>query len=134
MSLTLALPSKGRLKEQALEVLAAAGLSVVLPDDERKYRARIEGCHDIDIAFLSASEIAGELGSGSVDRRRRQEVEVIGVVLSGGRQGLVHPIAAARHLPRLAQLVQLGLEGLLLVPRGLVNLLERHRPLCGQGV
>jgi ATP phosphoribosyltransferase len=67
MSLTLALPSKGRLKEQALEVLAAAGLSVVLPDDERKYRARIEGCHDIDIAFLSASEIAGELGSGSVD-------------------------------------------------------------------
>ncbi|BCH34576.1 ATP phosphoribosyltransferase [Mesorhizobium sp. L-8-10] len=67
MSLTLALPSKGRLKEQALEVLAAAGLSVVLPDDERKYRARIEGRDDIDIAFLSASEIAGELGSGSVD-------------------------------------------------------------------
>ncbi|MGO4844023.1 ATP phosphoribosyltransferase, partial [Rhizobiaceae sp. 2RAB30] len=26
MSLTLALPSKGRLKEQALEILAAAGL------------------------------------------------------------------------------------------------------------
>ncbi|BCH26591.1 ATP phosphoribosyltransferase [Mesorhizobium sp. L-8-3] len=67
MSLTLALPSKGRLKEQALEALAAAGLSVVLPDDERKYRARIEGRDDIDIAFLSASEIAGELGSGSVD-------------------------------------------------------------------
>ncbi len=67
MSLTLALPSKGRLKEQALEILAAAGLPVVLPDDERKYRARIEGRDDIDIAFLSASEIAGELGSGGVD-------------------------------------------------------------------
>ncbi|MGO4840377.1 ATP phosphoribosyltransferase, partial [Rhizobiaceae sp. 2RAB30] len=38
-----------------------------LPDDERKYRARIEGRDDIDIAFLSASEIAGELGSGGVD-------------------------------------------------------------------
>ncbi len=67
MSLTLALPSKGRLKEQALEILAAAGFPVVLPDDERKYRARIEGRDDIDIAFLSASEIAGELGSGGVD-------------------------------------------------------------------
>lgn len=67
MSLTLALPSKGRLKEQALEILAAAGLHVVLPDDDRKYRARIEGRDDIDIAFLSASEIAGELGNGSVD-------------------------------------------------------------------
>ena len=41
--ITLALPSKGRLKEQALEVLARAGLAVSLPGDERKYRARIEG-------------------------------------------------------------------------------------------
>lgn len=67
MSITLALPSKGRLKEQALELLALAGLPVVLPDDERKYRARIDGRADIDIAFLSASEIAGELGHGAVD-------------------------------------------------------------------
>jgi ATP phosphoribosyltransferase len=67
MSITLALPSKGRLKEQALELLASAGLPVVLPGDERKYRARIDGRDDIDIAFLSASEIAGELGSGAID-------------------------------------------------------------------
>lgn len=67
MTVTLALPSKGRLKEQALETLAKAGLAVALPGDERRYRAAIDGRPDIDIAFLSASEIAGEIGQGSVD-------------------------------------------------------------------
>ncbi|RJT35030.1 ATP phosphoribosyltransferase [Mesorhizobium waimense] len=65
--ITLALPSKGRLKEQALEVLTKAGLAVSLPSDERKYRARIEGMDSVEVAFLSASEIAGEIGQGSVD-------------------------------------------------------------------
>lgn len=67
MTVTLAIPSKGRLKEQALDILARAGLAVSLPDDERKYRARIAGRSDIEVAFLSASEIAGEIGQGSVD-------------------------------------------------------------------
>ncbi|MER9318457.1 ATP phosphoribosyltransferase [Mesorhizobium sp. M0659] len=65
--ITLAIPSKGRLKEQALEVLARAGLAVSLPGDERQYRARIDGTEGIEVAFLSASEIAGEIGHGSVD-------------------------------------------------------------------
>ncbi|RUW25943.1 ATP phosphoribosyltransferase [Mesorhizobium sp. M4B.F.Ca.ET.215.01.1.1] len=65
--ITLALPSKGRLKEEALDVLAKAGLTVSLPSDERKYRARIEGMEAVEVAFLSASEIAGEIGQGSVD-------------------------------------------------------------------
>ena len=65
--ITLAIPSKGRLKEQALEVLAKAGLAVSLPGDERQYRARIDGVEGIEVAFLSASEIAGEIGQGSVD-------------------------------------------------------------------
>ena len=67
MTVTLALPSKGRLKDQSLDLLARAGLVVSLPGDDRKYRARIEGRADIEVAFLSASEIAGELGHGSVD-------------------------------------------------------------------
>ncbi|TCQ75925.1 ATP phosphoribosyltransferase catalytic subunit [Ochrobactrum sp. BH3] len=67
MTVTLALPSKGRLKEQTLAVLETAGYKVVLPDDSRNYRARVEGENDIDILFLSASEIARELGYGSVD-------------------------------------------------------------------
>jgi ATP phosphoribosyltransferase len=67
MTITLALPSKGRLKEQALETLAKAGLSIRLPSDDRKYRAGVENLKGIDVAFLSASEIAGEIGRGTVD-------------------------------------------------------------------
>jgi ATP phosphoribosyltransferase len=67
MTVTLALPSKGRLREQALELCARAGLRVRLPGDDRKYKAHVEGRRDIEIAFLSASEIAGEIGRGSVD-------------------------------------------------------------------
>ncbi len=67
MTVTVALPSKGRLREKALEVLASAGLPVVEPEDQRRYRAHVEGRSDIEIAFLSASEIAGEIGQGNVD-------------------------------------------------------------------
>lgn len=67
MTITLAIPSKGRLREQSLERLAAVGLTVRLPADDRKYRASIEGRDDVEVAFLSASEIAGELGRGAVD-------------------------------------------------------------------
>jgi ATP phosphoribosyltransferase len=65
--ITLAIPSKGRLKEQSLEVLAKAGLAVTLPEDDRKYRALIDGLDNVEVAFLSASEIAGEIGQGAVD-------------------------------------------------------------------
>lgn len=67
MTITLALPSKGRLKEEAIAVLARAGLNVVAPADERRYRAHIEGRDDIEVAFLSASEISRELGQGTID-------------------------------------------------------------------
>lgn len=67
MAISLAVPSKGRLKEQALDVLAKAGFTVNLPEDDRRYRATVDGRPDIEIAFLSASEIAGEIGQGNVD-------------------------------------------------------------------
>ena len=67
MTITLALPSKGRLKEQASEIFAKAGLAIVQAGDDRSYRARIEGCDDIDVKLLSASEIATELGAGTLD-------------------------------------------------------------------
>jgi ATP phosphoribosyltransferase len=67
MTITLAMPSKGRLKEQSLNILAKAGFIISLPDDDRRYRASVEGRSDIEIAFLSASEIAGELGQGKID-------------------------------------------------------------------
>ncbi|OXT01554.1 ATP phosphoribosyltransferase [Notoacmeibacter marinus] len=66
-TITLALPSKGRLKEQAMGVLRAAGYNVREPADSRQYRASVEGMDGLEIAFLSASEIARELGAGTVD-------------------------------------------------------------------
>jgi ATP phosphoribosyltransferase len=66
MTITLALPSKGRLREDSLAVLTKAGMTVLPQTDERSYRTRIEGL-DVEIAFLSASEIARELGNGTVD-------------------------------------------------------------------
>ena len=40
MRLTLAIPSKGRLKADAEALLARAGLPVVPPADERSYRTQ----------------------------------------------------------------------------------------------
>lgn len=66
MTLTIAVPSKGRLKEKTLAVFADAGLVIEDPKDVRSYQSKVAGRADIDILFLSASEIARELASGSV--------------------------------------------------------------------
>ena len=67
MTATLAIPSKGRLKDKALETLASVGVEVTPPADARSYRAAVRGRTDLEIAFLSASEIARELGAGRID-------------------------------------------------------------------
>jgi len=67
MTITIALPSKGRMKDEASAIFARAGYSIVAVGNERSYRGRVEGHEDIEIAFLSASEISREVGSGSVD-------------------------------------------------------------------
>ncbi|MEP0945026.1 MAG: ATP phosphoribosyltransferase [Rhizobiaceae bacterium] len=66
MSLIIAIPSKGRLKEKAQQIFANAGLIIEEPADSRSYQTKIQGREDIEIAFLSASEIARELAAGSV--------------------------------------------------------------------
>ena len=66
-ALTLALPSKGRLKEDCLALLERAGLKVEMTGNARAYRGRLTGALESDVAFLSASEIARELASGTVD-------------------------------------------------------------------
>lgn len=67
MTITIAVPSKGRMKDDALAVFERVGLPIVQSGNDRSYLGHIEGRDDIAIAFLSASEIAGELGAGSVD-------------------------------------------------------------------
>ncbi len=66
MTLTIAIPSKGRLKEACIEVFTKAGLNILPPADLRSYQTTIAGRDDVEILFLSASEIARELASGSV--------------------------------------------------------------------
>ena len=67
MSITIALPSKGRMKDDAVARLAAAGIEVLPTVDSRSYKTRVRGRDDVEVAFLSASEIARELAQGTVD-------------------------------------------------------------------
>ncbi|MFD1695338.1 ATP phosphoribosyltransferase [Roseibium aestuarii] len=64
--LTIAIPSKGRLQENTHAFFARSGLRVMQPGGARNYRGTIAELPDVDIAFLSASEIARELADGSV--------------------------------------------------------------------
>ncbi|MCO5160327.1 MAG: ATP phosphoribosyltransferase [Mesorhizobium sp.] len=67
MTLTIALPSKGRMKDDAVAALAKAGIEVLPTADARSYKTRVKGRDDVEVAFLSASEIARELAQGTVD-------------------------------------------------------------------
>jgi ATP phosphoribosyltransferase len=65
--ITIALPSKGRMKDDATAIFERSGMKIVAVGNDRSYRGRVEGMDDVEIAFLSASEIAREIGQGSVD-------------------------------------------------------------------
>ena len=67
MTLTLAVPSKGRIRDDALAVLARAGIEVAPPADARSYRTEAANVPGLEIAFLSASEIAREVARGRMD-------------------------------------------------------------------
>jgi ATP phosphoribosyltransferase len=66
MVLTLAIPSKGRLQEQASAYFADAGMPLKKSDGARGYRATLSGLPGIDVMLLSASEIAAALVTGDV--------------------------------------------------------------------
>ena len=62
----LAVPSKGRLQENAEAFFTHAGLSLAKPRGARDYRGTMMGYDNVEIAYLSASEIASQLASGAV--------------------------------------------------------------------
>lgn len=64
--LIIAIPSKGRLQENTQGFFGRAGLKVLQPGGARNYRGSIKGLNDVEIAFLSASEIARSLAEGAV--------------------------------------------------------------------
>ena len=62
----LAVPSKGRLQENAEGFFARAGLKLVKPRGAREYRGAIAGVPGVEIAYLSASDITAQLALGAV--------------------------------------------------------------------
>ena len=63
--LVLAVPSKGRLQENAEGFFARAGLALVKPRGAREYRGTIEGLDGVEVAYFSAAEITAQLAQGS---------------------------------------------------------------------
>ena len=62
----LAVPAKGRLQENAEAFFARAGLELVKPRGARDYRGTIAGLAGVEVAYLSAAEIAEQLAQGAV--------------------------------------------------------------------
>ena len=65
-SLVIAVPAKGRLQENADVYFARAGLKLVKPRGARDYRGTVDGLDGIEVAYLSAGEIAQQLAQGMV--------------------------------------------------------------------
>jgi ATP phosphoribosyltransferase len=65
-TLILAVPSKGRLQENAEGFFARAGLDLIKPRGARDYRGAIKGVDGIEVAYLAAAEITTQLAQGAV--------------------------------------------------------------------
>ncbi|TAK48364.1 MAG: ATP phosphoribosyltransferase [Xanthobacteraceae bacterium] len=62
----LAVPSKGRLQENADAFFARAGLALAKSGGARDYRGTICGLENVEVAYLSAAEIAANLARGTI--------------------------------------------------------------------
>ncbi len=63
--LVIAVPSKGRLQENASAFFARAGLPLTQARGLRDYRGAVAGLPGIEVLFLSAAEIVTQLASGA---------------------------------------------------------------------
>jgi ATP phosphoribosyltransferase len=66
-SLVIGIPSKGRLMEATEQFFSRAGLKIDRSGADRGYRGRFLDVDDVEVAFLSASEIARHLRDGTID-------------------------------------------------------------------
>src|SRR5499433_411183 len=64
-ALVIAVPSKGRLQENAQAFFARAGLTLLQPRGARDYRGTIAEIDNVEIAYLSAAEITSQLALGA---------------------------------------------------------------------
>lgn len=65
-ALTLGIPSKGRLQENADAFFTRAGLALSRERGNRGYRGALAGVDGVEVRYLSASEIAGGLATGAL--------------------------------------------------------------------
>lgn len=65
-TLIVAVPSKGRLQENVHAFFARAGMVLTQARGARDYRGALRGVADVEVAYLSASEITGALAAGAV--------------------------------------------------------------------
>jgi ATP phosphoribosyltransferase len=64
--LTIAVPSKGRLKDQAADLFERSGLALRKTGHERGYRGALAGFDGVEVIYVSAAEIVHQLKSGRV--------------------------------------------------------------------
>jgi ATP phosphoribosyltransferase len=67
MTVTMGLPSKGRLQQDVFNWFSARGIEIVRAQSDREYAARIEGFAGVKPVFLSAGEIPKALADGKID-------------------------------------------------------------------
>jgi ATP phosphoribosyltransferase len=92
--LVVALPSKGRMMEDSAAIFARVGFPVTKSDAGRGYQGEMAGLPNVDVHYVSASEIAGRLRSGAVH---------FGIT----GDDLVHEASAAPD-PRIVSVKKLG--------------------------
>ena len=66
-TITIGLPSKGRLKDKTISFFEENGSKILQSDKERNYFATIENKPNIKIIYLHAKEIIQRLGDGTLD-------------------------------------------------------------------
>jgi ATP phosphoribosyltransferase len=66
-TVTFGIPSKGRLMEQAAATLLKAGFEIERSGTDRGYRGTLKGIEGVEVAFLSAGEIAQNLHDGKIE-------------------------------------------------------------------
>ncbi|MBD1171921.1 ATP phosphoribosyltransferase [Pelagibacterales bacterium SAG-MED05] len=92
-SITIGLPSKGRLKDKSIAFFNDRDLKILQNDKERNYFANIENKPNIKVIYLHAKEIIQRLGDGTLD------VGISGLdLLSESKKSLQDKIAIKQKL------------------------------------
>ena len=66
-TVSIGLPSKGRLKESALSLLKKNNLELISKGGDRDYFASLNNLPNIKVIYLHAREIIERLGDGTLD-------------------------------------------------------------------